>query len=52
MKQKKLYRTLETVASKKFENEKELLVEILDQIVDNSDIQITGGRLWKLNLKK
>ncbi len=52
MKQKKLYKTLETVASKKFKNEKELLVEILNQLVDNSDIQITGGRLWKLNPKK
>jgi len=51
MKQKRLYRTLETVASKKFKNEKELLVEILDQIVVDSDIQITGGRLWKLNQK-
>lgn len=49
--QKKLYRTLETVASKKFKNEKDLLVEILDQIVENSDIQIIGGRLWKLSKK-
>ncbi len=52
MKQKKLYRALETVASKKFKSEKELLIEILDQIVDNSKIHITGGRLWQLNVQK
>jgi sigma-B regulation protein RsbU (phosphoserine phosphatase) len=49
MKQKKLYRALETVASKKFNSEKELLVEILNQVVDNFQIRITGGRLWRLN---
>ena len=49
MKQKQLYRTLETVASKKFANEKELLIEILDQIVRDIQIDVTGGRLWKLD---
>ena len=52
MKQKKLYRALETVASKKFNSEKELLIEILNQVVDNFHIHITGGRLWKLNPSK
>jgi phosphoserine phosphatase RsbU/P len=52
MKQKKLYRALETAASQHFNSEKELLVEILDQIVDNFKIQITGGRLWRLNSQK
>ncbi|NOX67112.1 MAG: serine/threonine-protein phosphatase, partial [Chlorobi bacterium] len=49
MKQKQLYRTLETVASKKFANEKELLIEILEQIVSDINIDVTGGRLWKLD---
>jgi serine phosphatase RsbU (regulator of sigma subunit) len=49
MKQKKLYKALETVASQKFESEKELLVEILNQIVENTELPITGGRLWQLN---
>lgn len=52
MKQKKLYRALETAASKDFNSEKELLVEILNQVVDNFQIHITGGRLWKLNTLK
>ncbi len=51
MKQKKLYRALETVASKHFNSEKELLVEILNQVVDNFQISITGGRLWQLNVQ-
>ncbi|VAX26436.1 Serine phosphatase RsbU, regulator of sigma subunit [hydrothermal vent metagenome] len=49
MKQKQLYRTLETVASKMFANEKELLIEILEQIVSDINIDVTGGRLWKLD---
>jgi len=49
MKQRQLYRTLETVASKKFANEKELLIEILEQIVKDINIDVTGGRLWKLD---
>ncbi len=52
MKQKKLYRALETVASKNFNSEKELLIEILNQVVDNYQISITGGRLWQLNIQK
>lgn len=52
MKQKQLYRTLETVASKKFATEKELLIEILNQIVTDSNINVIGGRLWKLDTDK
>lgn len=52
MKQRQLYRTLETVASKKFATEKELLMEILNQIVTDNNIDVTGGRLWKLDVEK
>lgn len=52
MKQRQLYRTLETVASKKFATEKELLMEILNQIVTDNNIDVTGGRLWKLDEEK
>lgn len=51
MRQKRLYKALETVASQKFNSEKEFLIEILDQIVDNFQIHITGGRLWQLNVE-
>lgn len=49
MEQKKLYRTLETVASRRFKNEEEMLIEILNQIVAREQIKVTGGRIWKLN---
>ncbi|MBU0472928.1 MAG: serine/threonine-protein phosphatase [Bacteroidetes bacterium] len=51
MKQKKLYRALDTVASQHFDTEKELLIEILTQVVENYHIHITGGRLWQLNVQ-
>ena len=52
MEQKKLYRTIETVASKKFNNEKELLYEVVQQIVRNDKINVIGGRVWELDQKK
>jgi len=52
MKQKELYKTLETVASKHFKSEKKLLTEILEQIVKHMQINVTGGRLWELDVDK
>ncbi len=52
MEQRKLYRTIETLASKEFSNEKELLIEVLNQILNNEEIEISGGRIWKLNSEK
>jgi sigma-B regulation protein RsbU (phosphoserine phosphatase) len=49
MNQKKLYKTVETIANRHFSSEKEMLVEVLNQIVDNEEISVTGGRIWKLN---
>lgn len=49
MEQKKLYRTLETIASRRFKNEEEMLIEILNQIVAREQIGVTGGRIWKLS---
>ena len=49
MEQRKLLKTIETVTSKKFASEKELLAEVIDQIVDNEQIEITGGRVWRLD---
>ena len=49
MEQKKLYRTLETIASRRFKNEEEMLIEVLNQIVAREQIGVTGGRIWKLN---
>jgi len=49
MEQKKLYRTIESVASKNFPTEKELLADVITQIVKNEQIQLTGGRIWILD---
>jgi sigma-B regulation protein RsbU (phosphoserine phosphatase) len=49
MNQKKLYKTVETIANRKFSSEKEMLIEVLNQIVENEEICVTGGRVWKLN---
>ncbi|MCF8239995.1 MAG: serine/threonine-protein phosphatase [Melioribacteraceae bacterium] len=49
MQHKKILRTIETVASKKFSSEKELLTEVLNLIVKDDQFSVTGGRLWKLD---
>ena len=48
MDQKKLYKTVETIANRSFTSEKEMLTEVINQIVENEEINVTGGRLWKL----
>src|SRR4029078_11492054 len=54
MEQKKLYRTLENIIKEapKIVNEDELLGYVLEQIINNEEIKIIGGRLWKLNENK
>ena len=52
MDQKKLYRTIETVASKNFPSDKDLMEDVVRQIVKNEEIQLTGGRIWKLDARK
>ena len=52
MDQKKLHKLVETIASREFSTEKDLLIKVIDQIVENEDIKITGGRIWQLNEEK
>lgn len=49
MEQRKLLRTIEKVTSQSFKSETELLKNILKQIVERENIDITGGRIWRLN---
>jgi serine phosphatase RsbU (regulator of sigma subunit) len=51
MKFKRLYRTIETVASGKFASEGEMLITILNLIVHKEEVGITGGRIWQLDLE-
>ena len=47
--QKKLHRLVESIASGKFKTEEEMLITTVNEIVGNENIDITGGRIWKLN---
>ncbi len=51
MKHKKLYRTIEAVASGEFSSGEEMLVSILNLIVHKQEAGITGGRIWKLDIE-
>ena len=46
---RKLYRTIEAIGSKKFDREEDFLRDVLTEIVQNEEIKIKGGRIWKLN---
>lgn len=48
MDQKKLHKTIESIASQKFNSEEEMLKYVLEQIVNDKSFEITGGRIWKL----
>lgn len=47
--QKKLHRLVESIASGKFKTEEEMLITTINEIVGNESIDVTGGRIWKLN---
>ncbi|HSW53751.1 MAG TPA: PP2C family protein-serine/threonine phosphatase [Ignavibacteriaceae bacterium] len=47
--QKKLHKLVESIASGKFKTEEEMLITTINEIVGNEAIDITGGRIWKLN---
>ena len=47
--QKKLHRLVESIASGKFKTEEEMLITTINEIVGNENIDVTGGRIWKLN---
>ncbi len=48
MNQKKLFRTIDTIASGNFKDDAELLKYVIDQIVSKEQFNVLGGRVWKL----
>jgi len=52
MDQKKLYKTVETIASQIFNSEKDMLIAVLKQIVGQKETNIIGGRIWQLNAQR
>jgi len=49
MDQRKLHKLVETISSGQFESEKDMLITTINKIVENENIDINGGRLWKLD---
>lgn len=52
MDQRKLHKLVESIAAGKFSTEKELLSTTIDGIVENENIDVIGGRIWKLDVAK
>jgi sigma-B regulation protein RsbU (phosphoserine phosphatase) len=50
MDQHKLYRTLKGLSDQKFRTDEQLLNHILENIIQNEEISIKGGRIWKFEL--
>ncbi len=48
MNQRRIYKTVENIASQHFDSETDMLVSVLNQIVEHGDINVTGGRIWQL----
>ena len=48
MDQKRLHKTVESIASKNFASEEEMLIATVNQIVEHENINVTGGRIWRL----
>lgn len=51
MQLRKLYRTIEKIASRPFITEEELLQHAIHEIVQNEEINLKGGRIWKFDSK-
>jgi phosphoserine phosphatase RsbU/P len=49
MDQKKLYKTVEEIASQNFTSEKEMLFSVINQLVEVEGVKFKGGRVWKLD---
>jgi len=47
MELRRLYKTIENLATQNFHNEAELLESMLKEIVRNEEIPVKGGRVWK-----
>ena len=51
MQLRKLYRTIESIAAETADREEEFFKHVLHEIVNNEEIEIKGGRCWKLDTK-
>lgn len=49
MQLRKLYRTIESIANKQFDNDEDVLKHVLQEIVQSEQIHLKGGRIWKFD---
>jgi sigma-B regulation protein RsbU (phosphoserine phosphatase) len=47
MQLRRLYHTVESIASKKFDTDEDLLSHVLQEIIRSEQFRIKGGRVWK-----
>lgn len=52
MDQKKLFKTIDSRVSNNFTTDKDLLIDVLEDLIKNQDIHVCGGRIWKVNPEK
>ena len=51
MQLRKLYRTIENIASRSAESEEDLLKQIIEEIIKSEEAHLKGGRIWKFDTK-
>ncbi len=51
MDQRRIYKTIESIASQKFDSETDMLISVLNQIIEMENIRVNGGRIWKFNVE-
>jgi len=49
MEPKKLYKTVEAIAGKSFASNTEMMISVINELINNYSINITGGRIWELD---
>ena len=49
--QKHIYKLVDEIASKKYQDEEHLLSKLVDGLIKNKELEITGGRVWKFDKK-
>ncbi len=50
--QKRIYKTLQRIASLKYKDEKELFKNVIGELVKDDKVKISGGRVWHLSSKE
>jgi sigma-B regulation protein RsbU (phosphoserine phosphatase) len=49
--QRQLYRLLDKITNRKYKSQLELIKSVINEVTDNEDYDILGGRIWKFDVK-